>query len=71
MTGEQLLALRKSKRLNQTQFWGNIGLTQSAGSRYESGRGIPKPVEILVQLIYADTQNKAFDRMKELRKCGE
>ena len=35
---------------NQTIFWNSLGVTQSAGSRYESGRGLPKPTAILLTL---------------------
>jgi len=33
---------------NQTVFWGRFGVTQSAGSRYETGRDIPIPLGVLV-----------------------
>jgi transcriptional regulator with XRE-family HTH domain len=51
-TGNAVLALRKKSGLNQQQFWSLLGVTQSGGSRYENGRNIPKPVQILVQLAY-------------------
>ena len=35
---------------NQTAFWSRFGVTQSGGSRYESGRNIPKPVRLLIAL---------------------
>lgn len=41
---------RKANALNQSQFWSRFGVTQSGGSRYESGRGLPKPVAMLVWL---------------------
>lgn len=41
---------RKKQGLNQTEFWTRYGVTQSGGSRYESGRGIPKPLAILLWL---------------------
>ena len=41
---------RKSTGLNQSDFWSRFGVTQSGGSRYESGRGLPKPVAMLVWL---------------------
>jgi DNA-binding transcriptional regulator YiaG len=41
---------RKKQNLNQTEFWTRYGVTQSGGSRYESGRGIPKPLAILLWL---------------------
>lgn len=41
---------RKKKNLNQKDFWARYGVTQSGGSRYESGRNIPKPLAILLWL---------------------
>lgn len=45
-------ALRKSKDLNQQDFWSQVYVTQSGGSRYESGRDAPEPVAELVRLHY-------------------
>ena len=41
---------RRSTGLNQSDFWSSLGVTQSGGSRYESGRGLPKPVALLLTL---------------------
>ena len=46
--------LRRNLGLNQHQFWSPIGVTQSGGSRYESGRNMPKPVRELVRLTYVE-----------------
>ena len=46
--------LRRQLDLNQSEFWSRIGVTQSGGSRYESGRPVPKPTAILTRLIYID-----------------
>ncbi len=46
--------LRRQLDLNQSEFWSRIGVTQSGGSRYESGRPVPKPTAILARLIYID-----------------
>ncbi|WP_430434781.1 hypothetical protein [Methyloversatilis sp.] len=46
-------AYRKARGENQTAFWSRFGVTQSGGSRYESGRDLPAPVAILVQ-AFAD-----------------
>ena len=40
--------------LNQQEFWGRIGVTQSGGSRYESGRAMPKPVRELLRIVHVD-----------------
>ena len=44
--------LRKKLGINQMEFWSQIGVTQSGGSRYESGRSMPKPVRELLRLVY-------------------
>ncbi len=41
--------LRHSLGMNQSAFWSKFGVTQSGGSRYESGRSMPVPLKILVQ----------------------
>lgn len=40
---------------NQTEYWSRFGVTQSGGSRYEAGRPIPKPTQMLREL--ADGMN--------------
>ena len=44
--------IRRRLGLNQQQFWSKIGVTQSGGSRYESGRNMPKPVRELLRLVH-------------------
>ena len=44
--------LRESLGLNQTEFWARVEVTQSGGSRYESGRTMPGPVRKLLGLVY-------------------
>ena len=46
--------IRHKLGMNQEQFWGMIGVTQSGGSRYESGRTMPKPVLQLLRLVHVD-----------------
>ena len=46
----ELKRFRISKRESQEKFWGRFGVTQSSGSRFETGLGIPPPVAILVKL---------------------
>ena len=46
--------IRHRLGLNQQEFWGRIGVTQSGGSRYESGRSMPKPVKELLRLVHVD-----------------
>ena len=46
--------IRRRLRLNQQEFWSRIGVTQSGGSRYESGRTMPKPVRELLRLVHIE-----------------
>lgn len=46
--------IRRQLGLNQQQFWTRIGVTQSGGSRYESGRSMPKPVRELLRLVHVE-----------------
>lgn len=46
--------IRYKRGLNQYEFWSQIGVTQSGGSRYENGRNIPKPVQELLRLVHME-----------------
>jgi transcriptional regulator with XRE-family HTH domain len=46
--------VRTKLGLNQQDFWTKIGVTQSGGSRYESGREMPKPVRELLRLVHVE-----------------
>ncbi len=46
--------IRRKLGMNQSQFWSKIGVTQSGGSRYESGRSIPRPVQALLRLVHVE-----------------
>ena len=46
--------IRRKLGLNQQQFWSKIGVTQSGGSRYESGRNMPRPVRELMRLVHVE-----------------
>lgn len=63
--------LRETSGLTQKAFWGQIGITQSGGCRYENGGEIPKPVRILLYVIHvaglkidASTEEGAADLMR-------
>ena len=45
-------AVRHSLDINQRSFWGQVGVTQSGGSRYEQGRPLPAPVAQLLDTVY-------------------
>lgn len=63
---EALTKLRERTGLNQTEFWNRLGVTQSGGSRYESGRGMPKPVQTLLKIAYG-SQADALKLVADLR----
>jgi transcriptional regulator with XRE-family HTH domain len=46
--------IRRKLGMNQQQFWSKLGVTQSGGSRYESGRNIPRPVQQLLRLVHVE-----------------
>lgn len=52
INSDELKKLRKSSGLNQSQFWAAVNVTQSGGSRYESGRKMPAAVAIMVDLVH-------------------
>ena len=56
--------LRKRLELNQQEFWSRLGVTQSGGSRYESGRRVPQPVKILLELAYGNKPLKVLKRLR-------
>ena len=46
--------IRRRLGLNQQEFWTKIGVTQSGGSRYESGRSMSRPVMELLRLVHVE-----------------
>ena len=67
-TGKDIRDLRNALNLNQSQFWGRIYVTQSGGSRYESGRGIPKSVQCLIAIAYGQ-ESEMKQLVEKLRKA--
>lgn len=45
--------LRKKIGLNQGEFWRRVGVTQSGGSRYESGRSMPTQVAWALHFVFS------------------
>jgi transcriptional regulator with XRE-family HTH domain len=59
-----LLRLRKRLGLNQSEFWGCVGISQSGGSRYEKeNRGLPVPVRMLLDIAYGNNPEKTLKRL--------
>jgi hypothetical protein len=50
MPSADLRQFRIGKRESQEKFWGRFGVTQSSGSRFETGLSIPAPVALLLKL---------------------
>lgn len=59
--------IRNKTGLNQQEFWGRIGVTQSGGSRYESGRSIPTPTKSVLTIAYG-TEEEAAAAVLALRQ---
>ena len=66
ITGPEAKAKRIKLGLNQTEFWSRLGITQSGASRYESGRSIPRPVQVLYVIAYG-TEKQADAEVERLR----
>lgn len=50
---QNLRSFRIGLGKTQTQFWSELGVDQGMGSKYELGHhSLPKPVVILLKLIY-------------------
>jgi len=58
--------IRRKLGLNQHDFWSKVGVTQSGGSRYESGRNMPKPVRELVRLVHIEQVDLAKIKRDDL-----
>jgi len=68
-TGSEVRELRRKLHLNQSEFWAPFQTTQSGGSRYESGREIPDPVQALLNIAFG-TDAKATSIFDALRSHG-
>ena len=59
--------VRRMLGLTQSAFWGRLGVTQSGGSRYETGREAPSTVMAMLRLIY-DPEEEARAFLARLRE---
>ena len=67
MKGEDVTALRKRLKMTQREFWKRIGMTQSAGSRYEVGNiAIPKTLRMLITLAYSRNPMPFLNQLRKL-----
>lgn len=62
-------AFRRKHRLTQSDFWQQIGVSQSSGSRYEHGREIPLQIRMLLQIVYG-TPKQASSMFEWLRAAA-
>ena len=53
------LTLRHRLNLSQTAFWSRVHVTQSGGSRYETGRRVPKHILTLIEIAYGSDRDAA------------
>lgn len=58
---------RRKVGMNQSAFWSRYGVTQSGGSRYESGRNMPLPTAILIYL--RETGQLTDDQLAAAKKA--
>ena len=64
ITSEGALALRRKLGISQAKFWRRLGVTQSCGSRYETGRAIPHSIYLLMALAYDANPERAYERIR-------
>lgn len=54
INGKEARFIRKQLGMGQLEFWQAIGVTQSAGSRYESGQNMSAQIAELVRIRYVE-----------------
>jgi DNA-binding transcriptional regulator YiaG len=67
---KNIVEYRRELGVNQSTFWSRFGVTQSGGSRYETGRSLPKSVAMLVWLRDKNkiTDKDLEDALKTIKK---
>ena len=67
MKGKEVSALRTRLSLTQREFWKRVGMTQSAGCRYERGnRTLPKTTQMLITLAYSRNPMPFLNQLRKL-----
>lgn len=51
--------LRREMKMSQTEFWNRVGVTQSGGCRYETGRDMPAQVAWALHIAYGTEKQAA------------
>lgn len=68
---KNLEKIRKSRSESQEVFWSRFGISQSGGSRYESGREIPAPTAILLALwLTGAVDDKTLEKARKAASAG-
>jgi transcriptional regulator with XRE-family HTH domain len=67
ITPEAARHLRKEAGLTQRDFWESVGSSQASGHWFETGKrhAIPKPIRMLVFLVYVAKLNFDVSRPEE------
>ena len=69
-TGAEVREHRRRLGLNQSDFWTTLKVTQSGGSRYESDREIPLPVQLILNIALC-SESKSSAIVEELRALAK
>ena len=65
ITGTEAQEMRQKRSENQTAFWTRVGISQSGGSRYETGDSpIPESVAMLLDLVYGAKGDKLLAKLR-------
>lgn len=68
-SGPEVRKYRLSKDMDQGSFWRRISVTQSGGSRYETGREMPEQVAMMLTIAYGE-KREAERLVAKLRNGG-
>jgi transcriptional regulator with XRE-family HTH domain len=69
-TAAEVRELRRKSGLNQNEFWKRLGVKQSVASRYELGRKMPAPVQLLLNVAFG-TEAKSAAYVDSLRALAK
>ena len=63
----RLMRLRSQFGGSQREFWSRVFVSQSGASRYEAGREIPRPTQLLIQFVYGtgEESKKLFEALRK------
>ncbi|MBI1905392.1 MAG: helix-turn-helix transcriptional regulator [Rhodocyclales bacterium] len=69
-TAAEVRELRRKSGQTQYKFWQCLHITQSGGSRYESGHKMPAPVQLLLNITFG-TEAKSAACVNALRELAK